>query len=358
MFGKNFTALLLVVAIAIPIHVEAQGLKGTFTAVAETGYFWSGDVRLDTAVRLTGIAYDTDGLTLRAARGHRIQDGFPRPLRLVLTQKSAPTRTQRFGRRIEFTHTDIAYSGRYASIRHSTLSKEQSKDLRRIGEDIRAGDIFRLYVYEQAVRRRDTSPESERSPEQPQEQPPPDRSQTLYHMEFTLGWNPTPNHKYLYETRDYGDTASPRALSAEEGTEVEINRIACDDTEAMRLISYEGDLRDVLPRQYALKIRKVWQTTSGWRHLRVLTPHTAVRVERFGDGSVLIVPKSIGSWTPEPNSPNRQSYYQTIGGICANTVGSNGSAYIQLVVTETVQRAPRSPYVRKLTRLWGELKKQ
>ena len=357
MFGKNFTVLLLVVAIAIPIHVEAEGLKGTFTAVAETGYFWSGDVRLDTAVRLTGIAYDTDGLTLRAARGHRIQDGFPRPLRLVLTQKSAPTRTQRFGRRIEFTHTDIAYSGRYAYIRHSTLSAEQSKDLRRIGEDIRAGDIFRLYVYEQAVRRRDTSPESERSPEQPQEQPPPDRSQTLYHMEFTLGWNPTPNHRYIWETRDYGDTASPDALYAEDGTAVAINRIACDTPE-LRFISYEGELRDVLPHTYALKIRKAWHTTSGWRHLRVLTTHAQVRVATLGDGTVLIVPKTIGSLTPEPTSPIRATYFHTIGGICANTVGINGSAYLQLVVTETAPAAPRSPYLRKLTGTWGALKQQ
>lgn len=74
---------------------------------------------------------------------------FPTPLRLVLTQRSAPTRDRNFGRRIEFTHTDIATNGRFAYIRHTHLSPEPSKDLRRMGEDIHAGDIFHLYVYEQ-----------------------------------------------------------------------------------------------------------------------------------------------------------------------------------------------------------------
>ena len=366
----------------IPSLVSAE-VKGNITAGTQdtAGYFYwageigTGDIRLHNTLRITGIAYNWQGLTLRAGIGQQIRDGFPTPLRLVLTQKSAPTRARQFGRRIEFSHSNIDYDGRFAYIRHTHLSQEQSKDLRLIGGDIQAGDGFWLYVYQQqmtmyksATPRRDTTPQGQ----PPSEQPPPDVSQTLYDIEFTLGWNPLANHKYVWENRDYGDTASPQALSAENGTEVKINRIACDTPDAMRFISYEGDLRQVLPRQYTLKIRKVWRARSGSVHLRVLTTDTAVRVERFGDGSVLIVPKSIGSWTPEPRSPQRISYYQTIGGICANTIGSNAHAYIHLVITQTrVQRAPRSPYLHamsrdhyhrdgvlrwKLTGTWGALK--
>ena len=360
---RTLTCLLLIVGwIASPVSAEVEG-KITAGAWNGAGYFYSetdaigtGDIRLHNTVRITGIAYDWQGLTLRAGEGQRIQDGFPTPLRLVLTQKSAPTRDRQFGRRIAFSHSNIRYTGRFAYIHHTHLSQEQSKDLQLIGEDIKAGDVFWLYVYAQQVARpRPDTPQQE----QPQsEQPRPDGSQTLYDMKFTLGWNPVAHHTYLWENRVYGDTASPEALGADNGTEVQINRIACDTPE-MRFISYEGDLRQVLPRTYALKIRKVWHTTSGWRHLRVLTTDARVRVERLGDGSVLLVPKSIGSWTPEPQSPQRVSYYQTIGSICANTVGTNGAAYIHLVVTETgAPRAPQSPYLRKLTGLWGELKKQ
>jgi len=119
-----------------------------FTAVAATDYFYVGSVNLNGVV-LTGVAYDTSGLTLRAAVGRRIADMFPTPLRLVLTQRSAPTRDRNFGRRIEFTHANIAYNGRYAYINHAQLSAEQSNDLQLIGEDIQAGDIFHLYVYNQ-----------------------------------------------------------------------------------------------------------------------------------------------------------------------------------------------------------------
>lgn len=119
-----------------------------FTASAATDYFYVGSVNLNGVV-LTGVAYDASGLTLRAAVGRRIADMFPTPLRLVLTQKSAPTRDRNFGRRIEFTHANIDTSGRFAYIRHTELSAEQSKDLQLIGEDIKAGDIFHLYVYNQ-----------------------------------------------------------------------------------------------------------------------------------------------------------------------------------------------------------------
>ena len=355
---RTLTCLLLIVGwIASPVSAEVEG-KATAGAPNGAGYFYSetdaigtGNIRLHNSVRITGIAYNWQGLTLRAGAGQWIQDGFPTPLRLVLTQKSAPTRDRQFGRRIAFSHSNITYTGRFAYIHHTHLSEEQSKDLRLIGEDIQAGDVFWLYVYEQQVARpRPDTPQSE--------QPTPNGSQTLYDMKFTLGWNPTAHHTYLWETRDYGDTASRDALVADNGTEVQINRIACDTPE-MRFISYAGDLQQVLPRTYALKIRKVWHTTAGWRHLRVLTTHAMVGVERLGDGSVLIVPKSLGSWTPEPQSPQRVSYYQTIGSICANTVGINGAAYIHLVITETnVQRAPRSPYLRKLTGLWAALKKE
>ena len=357
---RNFFVFTLLFTLAI--QVAAEGLKGTFTADAQTRYFWSepgdvGGVRLHNDVRLTGIAYDTDGLTLRAARGQRIQDGFPTPLRLVLTQRAAPTRTRRFGRRIEFTHNDLDATGRYAYIRHAQVSAEQSKDLRLIGEDIEAGDIFHLYVYGTQVpdvpRRGSTDPHSQ------VETPLPDA--TTFDIKFTLGWNPTANHRYVWETRDFGDTASPDAVYAPDGASVEINRIACEDTTYLRFISYAGDLRDVLPRRYTLKIRKVWQDVNrGTVHLRVLTTEAQVRVEPLGDGSVLSVPKSIGSWTPEPQSPNRESYYQTIQAICADTHGVNHHAYIHVGVTETtgVRRAPRSPYLRKLTGTWGALKKQ
>lgn len=130
---------------------EATVLDGAsvrFTATAASGYFYVGSVRLN-RIPLTGVAYDRSGLTLRAAIGRRIADMFPTPLRVVLTQKSAPTRDRNFGRRIEFTRANIATNGRFAYIRHADLSAEQSKDLRRMGADIRAGDIFHLYVYEQ-----------------------------------------------------------------------------------------------------------------------------------------------------------------------------------------------------------------
>lgn len=363
MLRRLFVCLLFAVAIA-PLQADAEGLKGTFTAITPNveGYFYiNGNIRLSDTVTLTGIAYtETDGLTLRAGTGQRIADGFPTPLRLVLTQRSAPTRHNAFGRRIEFSHTDLDYSGRYAYIRHTRLPQEQSKDLRLIGEDIIAGDIFHLYVYEQTLTRRVTTPERERSQAPPQEQPPPDTSLAVYDVAFMLGWNPTANHKYVWETRDFGDTASPHhALVAEDGTAVEINRIACDVAEDMRFISYEGDLRDVLPRRYALKIRKVWQESNrGTVHLRVLTTDAEARVETLGDGSVLKVAKSIGSWTPEPNSRDRVSYFQTVADICANTAGIHQNAYIHLVVSETAPRAPRSPYLRKLTGTWGALKKQ
>lgn len=133
---------------SLPIVSNVLTNNVALTAGAPTGYFWSGGVRLN-GITLTGIAYDTDGLTLRAAAGQRIEDGFPTPLRLVLTQRSAPTRENRFGRRIQFTHTDLDVSGRYAYIRHSDISAEQSKDLRQMGEDIQRGDIFHLYVYKQ-----------------------------------------------------------------------------------------------------------------------------------------------------------------------------------------------------------------
>lgn len=119
-----------------------------FTANAATDYFYAGTVYLN-GVALTGVAYDASGLTLRAAIGQRTVDIFPNPLRLVLTQKSAPTRDSRFGRRIEFTYANIRTHGRFAYIRHDNLSAEQSKDLRLMGEDIQAGDIFHLYVYKQ-----------------------------------------------------------------------------------------------------------------------------------------------------------------------------------------------------------------
>lgn len=362
---KRLSLLLLAGLIVSPFVAQAEGLKGKITAGSPRnagGYFYwtgeigTGNIRLHNGIRITGIAYNWEGLTLRAGTDERIQDGFPRPLRLVLTQTSAPTRDRNFGRRIEFSHTDITYNGRFAYIRHSQLSGEQSKDLRRIGEDILAGDVFWLYAYRQQIHRPNRDVNDRGQPQS--EQFPPDRSQTVYDIEFRLGWNPTANHKYVWETRDYGDTASPRALSAENGTQVEIHRIACD-TPDLRFISYEGDLRDVLPRTYALKIRKVWRVRGGTLHLRVLTTDASVGVERFGDGSVLIVPKSIGSWTPDIGSPQRISRYHTIGGICANTIGSNANAYIHLVITETnVQGAPRSPYLRKLTGMWGELKKQ
>ena len=357
--------LLIIGFITSPVSAEVNEVKGKATAGAwnGAGYFYSegelgtGDIRLQNPVKITGIAYNADRLTLRAEAGQQIQDGFPTPLRLVLTQRSAPTRERQFGRRIEFTHTHIDTHGRFAYIRHSRISQEQSKDLRRIGEDILAGDVFWIYAYGQQVplQRRDATP-----PRQPQsEQSPPDETQILYDMEFTLGWNPIANHKYLWDTREYRDVASPAALVDAHGTEVEINRIACDDADALRLISFEGDLREVLPHTYALKIRKVWRQGTRTLHLRVLTNSEAVDVERFGEGSVLIVPKSIGSWTPEPQSPQRSSYYQTIGGICANTAGVHQNAYLQLVITQTgLRRAPRSPYLRQVTRTWGELKKQ
>lgn len=114
-----------------------------FEATAATGYFWSGVSRVESFTTLTGIAYDATGLTLRSATG------FPtRPGRIVLTQRSAPTRTRSFGRRITFEPATVHYSGNYATIDHVNLSAEQSKDLRLIGEDIQVGDIFHLYVYE------------------------------------------------------------------------------------------------------------------------------------------------------------------------------------------------------------------
>lgn len=119
-----------------------------FNAVSSRGYFYVGSVHLNGVV-LTGVAYDASGLTLRAAVGRRIADMFPTPLRLVLTQASAPTRDRNFGRRIEFSHVNIETNGRFAYIRHPQLSAEQSKDLRLMGEDIHAGDIFHLYVYKQ-----------------------------------------------------------------------------------------------------------------------------------------------------------------------------------------------------------------
>ena len=353
--------MLLVGLISLPAFVSAE-VNGTITAGTRdtAGYFYvageigSGNILLHNNVSITGIAYDWQGLTLRSGVGQWITDGFPNPLRLVLTQKSAPSRDSRFGRRIEFSDTDIDTDGRFAYIRHTDLTAEQSKDLRLMGGDILAGDVFWIYVYGQQVVDRPLNANDPRDLRS--EQPPPDRLLTVHDIEFTLGWNPVANHKYIWETRDYHDTASPDTLYSENGRDVEINRIACDTPE-LRFISYEDNLRDVLPHTYALKIRKVWHTTGGYRHLRVLTDSTAVRVERFGDGSVLIVPKTIGSLTPEPNSPIRATYLHTIGGICANTVGINGSAYIHLVVTETVARAPRSPYIRKLTGVWGELKK-
>lgn len=352
--------MMLVGLIGTPAFVSAE-VNGTITAGRSdtAGYFYvagdigSGSITLHNNVAITGIAYDWQGLTLRAGVGQWIDDGLPNPMRLVVSQKSAPSRDNRFGRRIEFSDAQVDTDGRFAYIRHSDISAEQSKDLRLIGGDILAGDTFTLYVYgQQVVNRPLNDPRTIES-----EQPPPDRSLTVHDIEFTLGWNPVANHKYIWETRDYHDTASPSALYADNGREVEINRIACDTPE-LRFISYEDNLRDVLPRTYALKIRKVWHTTGGWRHLRVLTTHADVRVERFGDGSVLLVPKTIGSLTPEPNSPQRVSYFQTVGGICANTVGINGNAYIELVITETAPRAPRSPYIRKLAGMWAELKKQ
>ena len=345
--------IVLLTGLLVAVAMQAAALEHEMTATAPTHYIWSGSVALHNGVVLTGIRYDSSGLTLRA--GHRIQDGLPTPLRLVLTQKSAPTRDNRFGRRIEFSHTDIDYSGRYAYIYHHRLTADQSTDLRRIGEDIVAGDGLYLYVYQQQVPARPIVT-GDRAVLNTETVLPPDTALTVHSIEFTLGWNPIANHAYIWETRDYHDTASG-ALYTDDGREVEINRIACDDTVAMRFISYEGQLRDVLPQTYTLTVRKVWHTTGGWRHLRVLTDATAVRVERFGAGSVLRVPKDIGSWTPEPASPTRARHYQTIAGICANTVGVNGSGYIQLVVTETAPAAPRSPYLRKLTGTWGALKK-
>ena len=113
-----------------------------FIAAAAAGYFYSGRTQLD-VFTLTGIAYGKNGLTLR------VENGFPiTPERIVLTQASAPTRENRFGRRITFTPTNVVYIGNYAYIFHSTLSREQSNDLRWIGEDIKVGDIFHLYVYD------------------------------------------------------------------------------------------------------------------------------------------------------------------------------------------------------------------
>ena len=343
----------LLTGLLVAFAIQASALEHELTASAPTGYLWSGSVALHNGVRLTGIHYDANGLTLRA--GHRIQSGLPTPLRLVLTQVSAATRDARFRRRIEFSHTDIDFSGRFAYIYHHRLTAEQSRDLRLIGEDIVAGDGLWLYVYQQQVPARPIAT-CEREVLNT-EVPPPDTGRTVHSIDFTLGWNPTADHAYVWETRDYGDTASG-ALYTDDGREVEINRIACDAAEAIRFISYDGQLREVLPQTYALKIRKVWHTTGGWRHLRVLTDATAVRVERFGAGSVVRVPKSVGSWTPEPASPTRARHYQTIEDICANTVGTNGNAYLQLVVTETAPAAPRTPYLRKLTGTWGALKKR
>ncbi len=129
---------------ANPSHNDAV----EFTAIAETGYFWSGSTRLY-SLTLTGLAYDVNGLTLRAAAGQRIQDGLPAAFRLAWTQRSAPHRRNRFGRRIEFTHADLRYSGNYAYIQHVDITQEQSKDLRLMGEDIAPGDVFHLYVYPQ-----------------------------------------------------------------------------------------------------------------------------------------------------------------------------------------------------------------
>ena len=377
---KRVTLLLLIVGvITSPVSAAVTG-KITAGAWNAAGYFYSetdeigtGNIRLHNGVEITGIAYTSEGLTLRAGVGQSIQDGFPTPLRLVLTQTSAPTRDRQFGRRIEFSHLDLDTHGRYAYIRHKALSGELSKDLRLIGEDIQVGDVFWIYVYGNP--QGETPPHDATEPEPPQgetpphdatdsgesppsEQPPPDVSQTLYEIEFTLGWTPLANHKYLWETRDFGDKAFPEALVADDGTEVEINRIACDTPE-MRFISYADDLREVFPEAYTLKIRKVWTSGTDTVHLRVLTNDAAVRVAPLGAGSMLIVPKDIGSWTPEPQSPQRVSHYHTIGGICANTIGRNANAYLHLVITETrVQRAPRSPYLRKLTGTWGALKKQ
>jgi len=132
--------------ISTAVAQDATSIR--FTATKATDYFYVGSVPLNGVV-LTGVAYDRSGLTLRAAIGRRIADMFPTPLRLVLTQRSAPTRDRNFGRRIEFTRANINTNGRYAYIRHTNLSREQSKDLRLIGEDIRAGDIFHVYVYNQ-----------------------------------------------------------------------------------------------------------------------------------------------------------------------------------------------------------------
>lgn len=98
-------------------------------------------MRLD-GFTLTSIAYDAAGLTLRSANGFASTSG-----QIVLTQSATGERN--FGRRITFTASNIHYTGDYAYIWHANLSQEQSKDLRLIGEDIKRGDIFHIYVYQQ-----------------------------------------------------------------------------------------------------------------------------------------------------------------------------------------------------------------